>query len=187
MEEPGGTGVQYAAVPELITVLRYAAEELSLEFDMWEEPYVQGPSLYFLVVAGTDTESFADPLGENRWPVEIADHVTRDEDRFVEAARDVAFSRDGAVVVSADGTITEQMVRVTSREGDGPDDRRESVDFADWMGTKHLSAVEATVRDEVLAAVTLSEESGRVSVFSDGAFDDTPRGQLGAPWRSDLE
>lgn len=187
MEDAEALGVDYTAVPELITVLRYAAEELSLEFDMWDEPYVQGPSLYFLVVAGVDTESFADPLGENRWPIEIADHVTRDVDRFMEAARQVAFSRDGAVVVSADGTIAEQMVRVTSREGDGPDDRREAVDFADWMGTKHLSAVEATTRDEVLAAVTLSEESGRVSVFRDGAYDDTPRQRLGAPWRSDSE
>ena len=51
------------------------------------------------------------------------------------------------------------------------------------MGTKHLSAAEISVRDEVWAAVTLSEETGRVTVFSDGEFEDYPRERLGERWR----
>jgi DNA integrity scanning protein DisA with diadenylate cyclase activity len=51
------------------------------------------------------------------------------------------------------------------------------------MGTKHLSAVESSVREEVLAAVTLSEETGRVTVFEDGEFMDFQRGELGGLWR----
>jgi len=58
-----------------------------------------------------------------------------------------------------------------------------SIDYADWMGTKHLSALEVSLREEVLASVTLSEENGRVTVFRDGKHADFEREKLGGRWR----
>jgi hypothetical protein len=173
--------VEYATVPELIELVTYSVESISLGFDRWEEPYVRGPSLYFVLVSGTHAREYADPLGENTWPVDICRVVTEDLDAFVDAAESVAFERDGAVIVSADGTVQEQMVRIKS-PGEGTIDT-DGVEYADWMGTKHLSAVESSVREEVLAAVTLSEETGRVTVFEDGEFMDFQRAELGGLWR----
>jgi len=94
----------------------------------------------------------------------------------------VAFRCDGAVVVAADRTIQEQMVRVRTPNAtemlEVP-----SIDYADWMGTKHLSALEVSLREEVLASVTLSEENGRVTVFRDGKHADFEREKLGGRWR----
>jgi DNA integrity scanning protein DisA with diadenylate cyclase activity len=174
--------VQYATGRDLVRLITYAAESVSLGFDRWDEPYVRGPSLYFLVVAGVNANVYADPLGENTWPVERCRIVSEDLERFVEAARAVAFEKDGAIVVSADGTVHEQMVRVKSLAADGGEPGRR-VETADWMGTKHLSAAEASVRDEVVATVTLSEEDGRVTRFEDGTFEDHRRDELGGPWR----
>jgi hypothetical protein len=173
--------VDYATVPELIELVTYAVESISLGFDRWDEPYVRGPSLYFVVVSGTHAREYADPLGENTWPVGTCRVVTEDLDAFVEAAESVAFERDGAVVVSADGTAQEQMVRIKSPDTTTVDDDR--IEYADWMGTKHLSAAESSIREEVLAAVTLSEETGRVTVFEDGDYMDFQREELGGLWR----
>jgi len=87
--------------------------------------------------------------------------VTESEEQFREAAQQAAAHRDGAVVVAVDGTIQEQM------------------------GTKHRSAVEASVREAVLAAVTVSEETGRVTVFEDGTYDDAQRDAVGGRRRPD--
>lgn len=173
--------VHYATVPELIELVTYVAESISLEFDRWDEPYVRGPSLYFVLVSGTHSREYADPLGENTWPVETCEVVTDDLDAFVEAARAVAFERDGAVVVSGDGTIQRQMVRIKSPNATVTEETE--VDYADWMGTKHLSAAESSVREAVLAAVTLSEENGRVTVFENGQYMDFERNELGGLWR----
>jgi hypothetical protein len=173
--------VEYATVPELIELVTYSVESISLGFDRWEEPYVRGPSLYFVLVSGTHAREYADPLGENTWPVDTCQVVTEDLDAFVDAAESVAFERDGAVIVSADGTVQEQMVRIKSPSPGTIDE--DGVQYADWMGTKHLSAVESSVREEVLAAVTLSEETGRVTVFEDGDFMDFQREELGGLWR----
>ena len=59
--------------------------------------------------------SYGDSLGENRWPTETCRVVSKDLDRFVEAARTVGFTRDGAVIISTDGTLQEQMVRIKSQ------------------------------------------------------------------------
>lgn len=40
------------------------------------------------------------------------------------------------------------------------------------------------MRDEVLAAVTVSEENGRVSVFKEGAYEDYQRDEIGGRWHS---
>ncbi len=173
---------EYATVADLTDKLRYVAESLSVEFDRWDDRYVSGPSLYFLVVADADVGSFVDPLGGNRWPVETCRVVTESEEDFLDAARQVALHRDGAVVVTTDGTIQEQMVRVRSPDDDEVE-RHDRIATAPWMGTKHRSAAEASAREEVLAAVTVSEETGRVTVFEDGSYQDYQRDELGGRWR----
>jgi hypothetical protein len=76
------------------------------------------------------------------------------------------------------------MVRIRSQSDS---EKREgedgTIEYADWMGTKHLSAIEVSVRAEVVAAVTLSGEDGRVSVFEDGEYNDYQRDDLGGVWR----
>jgi DNA integrity scanning protein DisA with diadenylate cyclase activity len=110
--------------------------------------------------------------------------VTEDVDEFVEAATEVAFECDGAILVSTDGTVQRRMVRIKSPSPRELEEGLGEVQYADWMGTKHLSAAEVSVRPEVFAAVTLSEEDGRVSVFKNGTFVDYTRSELGGPWRS---
>jgi diadenylate cyclase len=48
-----------------------------------------------------------------------------------------------------------------------------------------MSALDTSLRDDVVTAVTLSEEDGRVTVFTDGAFEDDNRTTLGGRWRAD--
>ncbi|MFC7020377.1 MULTISPECIES: diadenylate cyclase [Haloarcula] len=62
--------------------------------------------------------------------------------------------------------------------------KSQAIEYADWMGTKHMSAIEVSVREEVVATVTLSEENGRMSIFKDGDYDDYLREKLGGVWRS---
>jgi hypothetical protein len=173
---------RYATSQELMDQIRYTAETLSLEFSKWGEPYVSGPSLYFLVIADVNYDRYTDPLGANRWPVNRCRVVSESPEVFTEVARDVAFSSDGAVVVTGDGTIQEQMVRVRSPSVAEMDDVDDLV-YPDWMGTKHMSALETSTREEVLWAVTLSEEDGRVTTFLDGAYQDYPREEIGGRWR----
>lgn len=175
--------VAYTTVGELAELVTYAVESISLGFERWDEAYVRGPSLYFVLVAGVHSGEYADSLGENQWPTGTCRVVDRDLDTFVDAARTVAFERDGAVLVSTDGTIQRQMVRIKSPGSEQFAEEQESVEYADWMGTKHLSAAEISVREDVWAAVTLSEETGRVTVFRDGRFEDYQRDELGGRWR----
>jgi hypothetical protein len=175
---------RYATSQALMDRIRYTAESLSLQFDEWDEPHVAGPSLYFLVVAEMDFDGFTDPLGANRWPTSRCKLVTDSLDTFTDVARDVAFTQDGAIIVTADGTIQQQMVRVRNP----PREDLESIDDlnpGDWMGTKHLSALETTLREDVIWAITLSEEDGRVTTFLDGTYQDYPREDIGGRWRPD--
>lgn len=173
---------KYATSQALMDQIRYVAESLSMEFDRWEEKHVSGPSLYVLIVAETDFESYTDPLGENRWPVDRCRVASDDPEAFKRVAEDVAFSRDGAVIVTGDGTIQGQMVRV---RGPTPEEVPAVVDldFPDWMGTKHMSALETSLRENVLWGITLSEENGRVTTFLDGTYQDYPREEIGGRWR----
>lgn len=194
MSGSGGTGgtqnnptapalvTEHSRAAELVNRLLDVAESLSITFDRWDERYVSGPSLYFIVVADADYRQYADALGTNTWPTDTCRVVTDRVGPFVEAAREVAFSCDGAIVVTVDGTIQTQMVRVRS-PSTTESERHEGADYAGWMGTKHLSAVEVSTRQEVLAAVTLSEETGRVTVFEDGGYADCKRDELGGRWR----
>lgn len=184
MRNRDNSRAEYETSQELMDLLRYTAETLSLGFTRWGEKHVTGPSLYFLVVADVDFGSYTDPLGENRWPVERCRVVSADIESFIDAAREVAFSCDGAVVIAADGTIQEQMVRVRSPANDEMG-RLDDLEYPGWMGTKHMSALEASTREEVLWAVTLSEENGRVTSFLNGTYQDYPRDEIGGRWRPD--
>jgi DisA bacterial checkpoint controller nucleotide-binding. len=184
MEELEHVLRRYATSQELMDQIRYTAESLSMSFDQWGEPYVSGPSLYLLIVSEINFDKYTDPMGNNRWPVERCRVVTESPDTFTEVARDVTSSQDGAVVVTGDGTIQEQMVRVRSP----PREYIETFDeleYADWMGAKHMSALETSIREEVLWVVTLSEEDGRVSTFLNGTYQDYPREDIGGRWRPD--
>ena len=182
MEELERVLSRYATSQELMDQIRYTAESLSMEFDQWGEPYVSGPSLYLLIVADVNFDAYTDPMGANRWPVERCRVVTDSPDTFTEVARDVALSQDGAVVVTGDGTIQEQMVRVRSPSREYIE-RFDRLEYADWMGAKHMSALETSIREEVLWVVTLSEENGRVTTFLNGTYQDYPREDIGGRWR----
>jgi len=171
----------FATAGETIDLLKYFAEDIGLRFDRWEDRYTRGPSLYFLVISEARYDSFVDSLGNNRWPTESARILPDDADLAAEVSAEIAFDRDGAVVVAADGTFQEQMVRVRSLS----DRDRIDIEYPDWMSAKHMSALEASCMDEVLAAVTLSEENGRVTVFEDGSYEDYERTDLGGRWRVD--
>lgn len=173
---------RYATSQGLMDQIRYTAESLSLQFDRWDEKHVAGPSLYFLIVAEMNFDGYTDPLGANTWPVNRCKNVKTSSDTFTAVARDVAFTRDGAVIVTADGTIQEQMVRVRNPSRDDVAGVEE-LSAADWMGTKHLSALETSLREDVIWAITLSEEDGRVTSFLDGTYQDYPRRKIGGRWR----
>ena len=173
---------RYATSQALMDQIRYTAEMLSMEFDRWGEQHVTGPSLYVLVVADINFTDYTDPLGANRWPVERCRVVGDSPEAFTRVAEDVAFSCDGAVVVTGDGTVQEQMVRVRSPSVAEMEEFG-GLSYPDWMGTKHLSALETSTRQEVLWAVTLSEETGRVTTFLNGTYQDYPRDEIGGRWR----
>jgi hypothetical protein len=170
-------------VREIVDRLTYCTEHVSVDFDGWEEPHVKGPGLYFAVVADRDYGAYADPMGDNRWPRDSCPSVFA-EDEFVEAAEAVSVEQDGGVVVAVDGEIESQMVRfrdLGTRSGEA--DLVDDVAYEPWMGSRHMSAIETSVRPGVVATVTLSEETGRVSVFRDGDAESMQRHQLGGQWR----
>jgi diadenylate cyclase len=182
MEELDRVLKKYATSQDLMDQIRYVAEALSMEFDKWDDQYVSGPSLYFLVVAETDFESYTDPLGENVWPTDRCKIVLNSPEAFRRVAEDVGFSRDGAIIVTGDGTIQKQMVRVRSPHHAEVPGVAE-LEYPDWMGTKHMSALETSLRQNVLWAITLSEEDGRVTTYLNGTYQDYPREEIGGRWR----
>jgi len=154
---------------------------ISVSFDSWEEPYSKGPGLYIAIIADHDYDAYADPMGRNAWPVEECQGI-RDE-AFYASLREVAFENDGAVVVSVDGVLQEQMVRFRDYRDDVTDD--DAPGYEDWMGSRHMSALETSLRPAVVATVTLSEETGRVTVFENGSVETTPREAISERWRND--
>jgi hypothetical protein len=173
---------RYATSQNLMDQIRYTAESLSIGFDRWGEQYVSGPSLYFLVTAEVNFGNYTDPMGGNKWPIERCQVIPESPEAFTRVARDVAFSRDGAILVTGDGTVQEQMVRVRSPSRDEIEGTEE-IEYADWMGAKHMSALETSLREGVLWAITLSEEDGRITTFLDGTYQDYPREDIGGRWR----
>jgi hypothetical protein len=169
------------SVRELVEWLRYTAEYISLKFTGWDELHVKGPGLYFAVVADREYGEYADAMGSNRWPSEECRSVC--EESFTEACREVAFERDGGVVVAVDGVIESQMVRFRDLGPNVDDDLTDDIGYEEWMGSRHMSAIETSIRPEVVATVTLSEETGRVSVFRNGQATTAQRDDLGGQWR----
>lgn len=159
------------AIDAILERIERCVKNVSLDFERWDDPYARGPGLYFVVGRGS-IGTFSAPMGTNRWPVEDCASVFAETDVFFEAARKVALSCDGAVVVHDDGTIEESMVRVTQLST-AECQRIDEIPFAGWMGARHMSALETSIREEVIATITLSEENGRVTVFADGTFDES--------------
>jgi hypothetical protein len=74
-------------------------------------------------------------------------------------------------------------IRSAVRTVAGRDAGRRRHRTRDWTGTTHLSALEASFREEVVWAVTLTEAIGCVTTFLDGTYRDYPRDQIGGRWR----
>ncbi|MDS0477884.1 diadenylate cyclase [Natrinema sp. 1APR25-10V2] len=173
-------------VRELIDCVRYTLEGISLDFDRWGDRYVKGPGMYVAVVTGPTVAEFADPMGHNRWPTDRCRAVRLDLETFFETAQEVAMTRDGAIVVSVDGVVQEQMVRFRDLvPGDLEDADGGRAEYEDWMGSRHMSALDTSQRANVIATVTLSEETGRVTIFERGSFDTHERAELGGEWNVD--
>lgn len=173
----------HEGVRELIDCLLHVLESISLNFEHWDERYVKGPGMYVAVVTGPSVADFADPMGHNIWPTDRCRDVCMDIQSFFETAREVAMNRDGALVVSVDGVVQEQMVRFTDlMPGDlkGVDTAR--AEYEDWMGSRHMSALDTSRRPNVISTLTLSEESGRVTIFEGGSFETYRRTELGGEW-----
>jgi hypothetical protein len=169
-------------VQELIDRIRGCMEDISLSFERWGEPYVTGPGLYFAIVSGPTVRNHADPMGGNRWPGATNRDVLADVDSFYEATAEVARTRDGAVVVSVDGVVQEQLVRFRTFPSDSSRSPDHASQYADWMGSRHMSALDTSARPDVVTTMTLSEETGRVTVFEEGEYSTTPREQLSRTW-----
>jgi hypothetical protein len=55
--------------------------------------------------------------------------------------------------------------------------------YADWMGSRHMSAADTSARPDVVTTITLSAENGRVTRFRDGEYRTTPYGELRRAWQ----
>lgn len=181
MSLPDGTASRQSAAPDsrsttILDRLVCCIETISLGFERWDDIQAKGPGLYF-VLAQESLEHFAEPMGTNRWPIESCPDVYADSESLLRTARSVAFSRDGAVVVYEDGTFGEEMVRL-AKPSPPPRGRSADLPYAGWMGARHMSALETSARETVNAALTLSEEDGRMTVFRDGEYQDYPRSAL---------
>ena len=176
---------RHERINEMIDIVRFCLEAISLGFDRWGEPHVSGPGFYLTIVSGTSVEGYADQMGANRWPVETCRNVFSGSEAFHRAASTTAGNTDGAVIASIDGVLQRQMVRIKdpSRQAlAAQDDTR--VPYEDWMGSRHMNALDTSTREDVVATITLSEENGRVTVFVDGGFEDYSRAEIGGRWRS---
>lgn len=169
-------------VQDLINTIRSCLEDISLGFDRWDEAYITGPGLYFAIVSGHTVRNHADPMGDNHWPVNNCRDVLADVDRFYEVTKKVARSHDGAVVISVDGIVQKQMVRFYDHSSMSQTEHV-PIQYADWMGSRHMSAADTSARPEVVTTMTLSAETGRVTLFENGDYDTRSREQLHHDWQ----
>ncbi|WP_331234501.1 diadenylate cyclase [Natronorarus salvus] len=178
MTHSDGLSIEYerhGGVRELIDAVQYCLEGLSLDFGAHDDPHVKGPGAYLAVVSG---RRIANHAARYRWPVEESTVPLSDLDTFYTTLSEVALTRDGAVVLSVDGVVQERMVRFRDRPEPG-------TEYADWMGSRHMSALDTSRRDSVVATLTLSQETGRVTLFRDGGFESVERERIAARWRSE--
>lgn len=113
-------------------------------------------------------------MGTNRRPVEDCASICSSHAALKEAAANIALNCDGAVFVTNDGTIKETMVRI-KQLSTAEREQHDSLPYAGWMGARYKSSLETSTREAIRAAITFSEEDGRVTVFTDGTFEDQPR------------
>lgn len=170
-------------VQNLIGTVQHVLESVSSGFDNWEEDYVLGPGLYFAIVSGRSVADYADPMGDNRWPVEECSNVFNDVDEFYATSKNVAKDCDGGIVISVNGQVMEQMVRFRDIEADTQ--TTGEAEYASWMGSRHMSAADTSTRPEVVATLTLSEETGRVTRFIDGEHTDWTHEEVTGKWMGD--
>ena len=71
---------------------------------------------------------------------------------------------DGAIVINRNGQIIGSKVYLIV---DNP-----ALEVPDGCGTRHISAASFSIRDDVIAVFTLSEETSVVRTWKDGAFVD---------------
>lgn len=170
---------------ELETRIYDCIESISLEFDDYGADHTTGPGLYLAIVSNRSVAAFAEPMGANVWPIDRCPSVIRDVDAFYGAATSVAHSLDGGVCIGVDGTILEQMVRFKNvRDDELPSGVSvTALEYTDWMGARHMSAYETSLRPDVVTTMTLSEETGRVTTFRSGSYETVTRDRIGEPWR----
>lgn len=158
----------------LQAVIRYCLEGVATSFGRWEDT-AGAPGAYLAIVSGASVADFADPMGDNYWP-ETGREPLSAFDEFHDSLHTVAHECDGAAVVSVDGVINEQLVRFRSPAG-------VQADYEPWMGARHMSALDVSTREDVVVTLTLSEETGRVTVFQNGTFESVPPARFGERWR----
>lgn len=168
---------EHERVIDLVERLQAHIEAIALGFDRWGHERVFGPGLYLAVIVGPSFASYADPMAGNRWPSAATRDPFEDPEGFHEALEEVAYTRDGALVIAVDGVVFPQFVRFRSEEP-SPD-----LEYADWMGARHMSALDVSTRDDVIATLALSQENGRVSLFDAGAYETILRSEIGDPWQ----
>ncbi|QLD86118.1 DNA integrity scanning protein DisA nucleotide-binding domain protein [Natronomonas halophila] len=161
-------------VDRMQAVIRYCLEGIAMEFGRWEDT-AGAPGAYLALVSSGSVADFADPMGDNHWP-ETGREPLEEFDAFYESLRTVAQTCDGAAVVGVDGVINEQLVRFRSPAG-------VQADYEPWMGARHMSALDVSTREDVVVTLTLSEETGRVTVFQNGTFESVPPERFGERWR----
>jgi len=74
---------------------------------------------------------------------------------------------DGAIVINHNGQILGTGIYLTVEEP--------SLEIPEGSGTRHISAASFSVRDDVVATFTLSEETLTVRMWKDGAFTEQYR------------
>jgi hypothetical protein len=78
------------------------------------------------------------------------------------------FKHEWAAIASTDETIREQMVWIKSITVDKAKATKATVEDADWMRIKHLSADKISVHETVLASISLSQKSTRLTISENG-------------------
>jgi hypothetical protein len=81
-----------------------------------------------------------------------------------------------------DGIVQEQMVRFRDYPAGSEHSPNDSKQYADSMRPRFMSALDTSARPEVVTTITLSAETGRITVFEDGEYRTTLRNKLTQVW-----
>lgn len=127
----------------------------------------KGPGLYVAFVSAATIADIADQPNPNVWYDSDPRYV--DDDCLYKELRTVAQTQDQAVVIWMNGRVHEYNVRFLPPAPE----RRSNVTYPDERGTRHQSAAETSIRDEIVMTLTVSEEDGTVMTFWDGEADRT--------------